>query len=119
MMAAVTNFSGVIYGWLMQLIAVQLDGGSLGYTIGVGLLVAAIIMTGKIKWASFIPGMFVGCFTFFGFSGTTNSTDYLQDVLPALIASLVAGALLGMVYSWSAEAIGKALIKDQPKVSKS
>lgn len=48
MMAAVTNFSGVIYGWLMQLIAVQLGGG-LGYTIGVGLLVAAIIMTGKIK----------------------------------------------------------------------
>lgn len=75
-----------------------------GNTIAVGLLVALIVAVGPIKWLRFVPGSFVGCYTYFGMNGD----------LKVLIPSLLVGALLGLACDWGAA----ALFSDKKEPSK-
>ncbi|GAA5102388.1 DUF1097 domain-containing protein [Wohlfahrtiimonas larvae] len=58
--------------------------------IAVGALVALIMLLGNINWLSFIPGMFVGCYTYFAIDGFSGNNWLI------LMISLVTGAVLGL-----------------------
>lgn len=86
----ITNFSGVIWGFLMM----QMSSAFalfLGETLGLGVAVAigacGMCLQSHFKWLGFIPGTFIGASTFFatGFN------------LSGSIAALILGALFGYI----------------------
>ena len=86
----ITNFSGVIWGYLMM----QMSNAFtlfLGETISLGIAVTigacGMCLQSRFKWLGFIPGAFIGCSTFFatGFN------------LSGSIAALILGALFGYI----------------------
>lgn len=86
----ITNFSGVIWGFLMMQMS-NVFALFLGETIGLGVAVAigacGMCLQSRFKWLGFIPGTFLGASTFFatGFN------------LIGSIAALILGALFGYV----------------------
>lgn len=94
--ALIMTISTTLVGSLMAFLMIMLEtktfgfiGGPIAGTLGVGSLVALIVLLGAVRWLSFVPGMFVGCYTFFAIDGL-NDQNWL-----ILCASLVAGAILG------------------------
>lgn len=81
-----TNLFGVLCGWTM---------GQLGDAVGiwqapaiaVGVVVVVVILAGSLNWLSFIPGTFVGVYSYFAIDGDWR----------LLAASLVVGAVFGLV----------------------
>ncbi|NIK78005.1 hypothetical protein FHS15_003143 [Paenibacillus castaneae] len=89
-MTLVTNFSGVIWGYLMMKMTTlfsSFSGDNLGMGIAVALGAAGMCLQSRWKWLGFIPGAFIGCSTFFAtgfnFSGS--------------ISGLIFGALFGYI----------------------
>lgn len=85
-MTLTTTLVGMFYAWLMIWTANLLGGSSSAYAFGVGLFVMCIVLSGKFKWTTFVPGMFVGCYSLFAMPG--------NDML-LLGTSLAAGTVLG------------------------
>ena len=90
--------SGVLWGWLAALAAGALTGWSGALAVAVG--VAAFAMCAQALWRalSFIPGTFLGAATLFG-----TGVD-----VPATVAVLVIGVVLGLASEWSADALVRA-----------
>lgn len=88
-LTSVCMLFGVLCGYGMSAFGVIMPtfGSSI---IGVGVLVAVIVAAGSLKWLSFVPGSFVGCYTFFAING---------DLL-VLVPSLLIGAVLGLLCDW-------------------
>lgn len=103
LMSIVTTLIGVAYGWLMVVGAQQLGGSEIAFTISVGLLVACIVLMGQIKWTSFVPGIFVGCYSYFALA---------DGNWQMLSISLVLGVILGFVCDIGGR---KLFAKWQPK----
>lgn len=91
MMTLITTFVGVLYGWLMLEGANYLGGSEMAFTLFIGVLVMLIVLMGQIKLTAFVPGIFVGCYSFFAIE---NNNWQL------LLASLAAGAVLGVLCDW-------------------
>lgn len=87
-MTVVTTLVGVLYGWLMLVGGQYLGGNEAAFAVSIGALVACIVLMGQIPWTAFVPGIFVGCYSFFAI--TNNDWRLLS-------ASLVAGVVLGFV----------------------
>lgn len=106
LMAAVTTTIGVFYGWLMVAGAEYFGGGDTMYVVSIGALVMAIVLMGQIKWTAFVPGIFVGCYTFFA----------IPDGNWKLLGlSLLAGVVLGFLCDWGGRKLFAAW---EPKSSK-
>ena len=88
MMTAVTTLIGVLYGWLMLNGAVEIGGSGPAFALTIGILVMAIVLMGQIKWTAFVPGIFVGCYSFFAI----ENNDW-----KLLCVSLLAGVALGFL----------------------
>lgn len=92
-----TTMVGALLAYLMIVIDISMMTNlsfinpRISTSIAVGVLVGAIILLGNINWLSFIPGMFVGCYTYFAIDGFTDSNWII------LIASLLTGAVLGLI----------------------
>lgn len=86
-MTAITTIIGVAYGWLMLNGAQQLGGSNIAFALSIGVLVMCIVLMGQIKLTAFVPGIFVGCYSYFAM--TNNDWKILAG-------SLLAGALLGL-----------------------
>lgn len=87
-----TTLVGALMAFLMIILETHIFGfigGPIAGTLGVGILVATIVLLGSVNWLSFVPGMFVGCYTFFAIDGLLNHNWLI------LCLSLVAGAILG------------------------
>ncbi len=107
-MTAVTTMIGVLCGWLMLEGAVALGGSEIAFSLTIGILVMCIVLMGQVKWTSFVPGMFVGFYSFFALR--SPSTDW-----KILALSILAGILLGFICDWG----GRMLFASwQPKKSK-
>lgn len=80
------NLSGVVYGWLVGMVAGAVD---LPGVLAVSIAVAALAMCLQAGWAplSFIPGAFAGAAAFFG-----TALAFWPSVL-----ALVIGAVLGWI----------------------
>jgi hypothetical protein len=84
----ICNFVGVIYGFLMiqvSLIISPLVGDVVGLGIAIGVLAMFMCWQAKIPLLGFIPGVFIGCATYFA-----TGLDFMGSVM-----GLVIGALLG------------------------
>lgn len=81
-----TNLFGVLCGWGMVQVGDLLDIPA-GPAIAVGGIVTVVILSGSLKWFSFIPGTFVGVYSYFAIDGDWK----------LLAASLVVGAIFGLV----------------------
>lgn len=86
--------------WLGDVIG----AGGLGVGIAVGIIVMFIVLMGTIPWLTFVPGIFVGCYSTFAINADWK----------LLIASLLAGALLGMLCDWGASLVVKAFGDPEP-----
>lgn len=103
LLTLITTFIGVLFGWLMLDGANRLGGSAPAFALAIGVLVMCIVLMGQIKWTSFVPGMFVGCYSFFAIE---NNNWQL------LLASLAAGILLGLLCDWGGSML---FAKWQPK----
>ncbi len=81
-----TSLFGVLCGWGMGQLG-DLLGVSAGPALAVGAIVTVVILAGRFKWLSFIPGTFVGVYSYFAIDGDWQ----------LLAASLVVGAVFGLV----------------------
>lgn len=90
-MTAITTLIGVLYGWLMFNGALQFGGSNAAFAVSIGVLVMCIVLMGQIKLTAFVPGIFVGCYSFFAIANNDWKT---------LAASLIAGAVLGLACDW-------------------
>ncbi|MBP6344713.1 DUF1097 domain-containing protein [Neisseriaceae bacterium CLB008] len=63
--------------------------------IAVGIIVGLIVLCGALDFVAFVPGIFVGCYSYFAIDGQW----------PLLIASLIAGTFLG----WACDQGGTSL----------
>lgn len=103
----ITTLVGALMAFLMILLeneAFGFIGGPIAGTLGVGILVAAIVLLGVYRWLSFVPGMFVGCYTFFAIDGMNDSNWII------LCSSLIVGAVLGYVCDVGGTKLGKVLL---------
>ena len=91
LMTAVTTMIGVLYGWLMLNGAISMGGSEWAFTLAIGVLVMCIVLMGQIKWTSFVPGIFVGCYSYFAI---------LNNDWVLLCWSLLAGVALGFLCDW-------------------
>lgn len=101
-----TTLVGALMAFLMIILetkAFGFIGGPIAGTLGVGSLVAIIVLLGINKWLSFVPGMFVGCYTFFAIDGM-NDGNWLT-----LCLSLTVGAILGYCCDIGGSKLGKKL----------
>ncbi|PKM55415.1 MAG: DUF1097 domain-containing protein [Firmicutes bacterium HGW-Firmicutes-5] len=101
----ILNFSGVIWGYLIVLVA-GLLGPMIGATVGLGLAVAlgaaGMCWQAKISWLGFIPGAFIGCSAFFA-----TNFDFTGAVI-----GLICGAVLGYISEAMALAMQKKEIAE-------
>lgn len=84
----VSNFVGVVYGFLMvkgSLLFAPMVGDAVGLGISLGILAMFICWQAKFSLLGFIPGAFIGCATYFATGGS-----FLASVI-----GLVFGAVLG------------------------
>lgn len=95
-MTLITTSIGVLYGWLMLEGANYLGGSESAFALSIGVLVMFIVLMGQIKLTAFVPGIFVGCYSFFAIE---NNNWQL------LLASLAAGAVLGVLCDWGGNAL--------------
>jgi hypothetical protein len=82
-------------------------GPPLGTAVAVGAVVTLIVMMGAVKFLAFVPGIFVGCYSTFAINADWR----------LLGASLIAGAVLGMLCDWGAEIAVAKLGTDEPAVA--
>lgn len=111
--AMLLTISTTLVGALMAFLMIILEtktfgfiGGPIAGTLGVGSLVTLIVLLGVTKWLSFVPGMFVGCYTFFAIDGF-NDGNWI-----VLCASLIVGAILGYICDVGGSKLGKILLKE-------
>lgn len=90
-MTTVTTMLGVLFGWMMLNGAGALGGSNGAFALAIGALVMVIVLMGQIKWTAFVPGIFVGCYTFFAMP----NNDW-----KLLGLSLLAGVALGFLCDW-------------------
>ncbi len=91
-MTITTTLVGALMAFLMILLETKVlgfIGGPIAGILGVGSLVALIVLLGAVNCLSFVPGMFVGCYTFFAIDGLQDQNWLI------LCASLAVGAVLG------------------------
>lgn len=99
----VTNFSGVVWGFIIVKLSVVF-GAIFGATAGLGL--AVVIGAGAMCWQAklptlgFIPGAFIGCSTFFA-----ANFDFVGSVI---------GLVLGALFGYASEMGGLMLAKKEP-----
>ncbi|WMT39589.1 DUF1097 domain-containing protein [Paenibacillus sp. D2_2] len=88
--ALITNFTGVIWGFLMVQMS-NFFAVFLGETIGLGLSVAigacGMSMQSRFKWLGFIPGAFIGANTYFATGLNFGGS----------VAAMIVGGLFGYV----------------------
>lgn len=102
MLTMATNLLGVAFGMGMVWIGNNLSTflpTEIATTIGVGILVAAIVCCAATNWFSFVPGIFVGCYSLFAIN-----LDWVT-----LVLSLIAGVILGVVCDIGGAQAGKML----------
>lgn len=91
-----TTLMGAFLAYLMIVIDVSMIeniafmNARISTSVAVGALVALIMLLGNVHWLSFIPGMFVGCYTYFAIDGIIGNNWII------LCASLIVGAILGL-----------------------
>lgn len=88
-----TTITGVGTAMAMIWLSGIMGGNNLATGIAVGVIVMGIVMMGALRWLSFVPGIFVGCYSTFAINADWK----------LLIFSLIAGTLLGMLCDWGAE----------------
>lgn len=81
-----SSCAGVLCAWLMIRGADALGSTNSAYALTVGALVTCIVLLGRFRWTSFVPGTFVGCYSLFAIED--------NDML-LLLTSLAVGILLG------------------------
>lgn len=81
-----TNLFGVFCGWMMVIFGNAVDIWQ-SPAIAVGVVVTVIILAGSLKWLAFIPGTFVGVYSYFAINFDWQ----------LLASSLVVGAVFGFV----------------------
>ncbi|MET9920959.1 DUF1097 domain-containing protein [Streptomyces sp. NPDC006435] len=86
-----TTFASSLCAWLMIRGAVLLGSADAAYALTVGVFVTCIVLLGRFRWTSFVPGTFVGCYSLFAI----QDNDWAL-----LLASLAAGTLLGVLCDW-------------------
>ncbi|MEU6009209.1 DUF1097 domain-containing protein [Streptomyces sp. NPDC001698] len=91
-----SSFAGVGCAWLMLQGADLLGSANSAYAVSVGFFVMCIVLLGRFKWTSFVPGTFVGCYSLFAI----KDNDWV-----VLLASLAVGVLLGLVCDWGGSTI--------------
>ncbi|MBV7363126.1 DUF1097 domain-containing protein [Actinomycetaceae bacterium TAE3-ERU4] len=99
-----TNLVGVGTAWAMIQLSGLIGMAELGVGISVGAVVVLIVLMGDVPYLSFVPGIFVGCYSTFAINA-----DY-----KLLIPSLVVGAILGMLCDWGAEITVNAIGDKEP-----
>lgn len=89
--------------WLGDII-----GAPAGTGIAVGLIVAVIVLMGSVPWLAFVPGIFVGCYSTFAINADWQ----------LLIASLVAGVVLGWLCQLGSKALAPLFgVKPEPQAA--
>ncbi len=89
LMTIATNLVGVASAAAMIWSGENLFGflaGGVGGAVATGVIVSFIVLCASINWLSFVPGIFVGCYSFFAINGDWQ----------LLSLSLVAGIILGL-----------------------
>ena len=102
MLTIATNLLGVAFGMGMVWLGNGLSGilpNEIATTIGVGVLVAGIVCCAATNWFSFVPGIFVGCYSLFA----------IQLDWKTLVLSLIAGVILGVACDVGGAWAGKIL----------
>ncbi|MET8468764.1 DUF1097 domain-containing protein [Streptomyces sp. NPDC006422] len=83
-----SSYAGVLCAWLMIRGAETLGSTDSSYALTVGALVTCIVLLGRFRWTSFVPGTFVGCYSLFAIE---------HNATTLLLTSLAAGILLGLL----------------------
>ncbi len=108
----ICNFAGVVYGFLivqLSLIISPIVGDVVGLGIALGLLSMVMCWQAKLPIFSFIPGVFIGCATYFA-----SGTDFIGSVI-----GLIFGALLGYISQVGGNILTKADRQSEAKVEAS
>ena len=104
------NLSGVVYGWLVGMVA-----GAVAFpgVLAVGIAVAALAMCLQAGWAplSFIPGAFAGAAAYFG-----TALDFWPTVTALVIGSVLgwlSAVLGGRIQSWVSKSAATTAAGDE------
>ncbi|MBA2565394.1 MAG: DUF1097 domain-containing protein [Gemmatimonadetes bacterium] len=101
MKTVATNLSGILWGFLVLLIAGMIGGGVAIVALLVGVAAFMMCVQANLPLLSFIPGAFLGAATYVGAGGTGK----FDRLLVMVALSMVLGALFGYV----SEVLGKKL----------
>lgn len=97
-----SNLTGLIYGFLIALVAGLLGSLPFGLGLGIGLLIFVFCMCvqANVSYLSFIPGTVIGASVFFA-AGANNA------VIPNIAVAFVCGAVLGLISEMWANKMAK------------
>ncbi|ROR96614.1 uncharacterized protein DUF1097 [Salana multivorans] len=112
-MTLATVLVGVLTAFLMLWGSAPI-GGNVGTGLAVGVVVGLIVLMGAVKWLAFVPGIFVGCYSTFGYLAVVENGDWTGAHLWTLLGSLVAGALLGLACAELGRLAGERLVGPEP-----